>query len=225
MDHLVALVEAELAARADPDKAKGMAAYLKTDMPFYGVQKKGRTEVFRKVRAACPIANSSEYREAVLTLWARPHREEKYLAISLARGNPAFTTFDNVDLYRRLIVEGAWWDLVDDVAINCVGMVHRHERKSMEPVIESWIDDEDMWLRRTALISPIKHKDDTDYETLFDHCLRCAHEREFFIRKAIGWTLREYAKTRPDRVRSFLLQHRDRWSGLSFREAAKHLDI
>jgi 3-methyladenine DNA glycosylase AlkD len=225
MDDLVALVAAELADRADPDKASGMAAYLKTDMPFYGVQKKGRTEVLRAIRARFPITSKSEYREAVLALWAQPHREEKYLAIGIARGNSSFITLENVDIYRRLIVEGAWWDFVDDVAINCVGMVHLHERAAMEPIIESWINDEDMWLRRTALISPIKHKDETDHKTLFDHCLRCAHEKEFFIRKAIGWTLREYAKTEPDRVRSFLLEHRERWSGLSFREAAKHLDI
>lgn len=202
-----------------------MAAYLKTNMPFYGVQKKGRTEVYRRVRTEVPIRSNSEYRRAILALWDQPHREEKYLAIAVAKGNAGYVTHENIDLYRQLVVDGAWWDLVDDVAINCVGIVHRSERKLMEPVIEAWIDDENMWLRRTALISPIKHKDDTDYQTLFDHCLRRAHEKEFFIRKAIGWTLREYAKTRPDLVRSFLLEHRDRWSGLSFREAAKHLDI
>ncbi len=225
MGDLVSFAAAELSQRADAAKAGPMAAYLKTDMPFYGVQKKGRTEVLRAVKKQFPIEDNHAYREAILSLWAQPHREEKYLAIAIAKEYAAFLSHDNVDLYRRLIVEGAWWDLVDDVAIKCVGIVHRDERDKMAPVIEQWVDDEDMWLRRTSLISPIKHKADTDYETLFDHCLRRAHEKEFFIRKAIGWTLREYAKTEPDRVRNFLLEHRDRWSGLSFREAAKHLDV
>ena len=225
MDDLIAFVAGELEQRRDAEKAVGMAAYMKTDVPFYGVQKKGRTEVFRKLIKRFPVESNETYRRSVLALWAQPHREEKYLAIGLAKALPRFITFENIDLYRRLIVEGAWWDFVDDVAINCVGLVHLYQRSIMEPIIEEWIDDEFMWLRRTALISPIKHKANTDHETLFDHCLRRAHEKEFFIRKAIGWTLREYAKTEPERVRDFLLEHRDRWSGLSLREAGKHLDI
>jgi 3-methyladenine DNA glycosylase AlkD len=225
MEQLIAIAAGELAKRADADKAAGMAAYMKTDMPFYGVQKKGRTEVFRIIKREIPIGDNATYRAAIEALWEQPHREEKYLAIGLAKTHTDFLTFANIDLYRRLIVEGAWWDFVDEVAINCVGMVYLNERQRTEATIESWIDDDVMWLRRTSLIAPIKHKAATDYRMLFDHCLRRAHEKEFFIRKAIGWTLREYAKTEPERVRSFLLKHRGEWSGLSFREASKHLDI
>jgi len=225
MDDLVAFVAAELGKRADPKRAEQMAAYLKTDMPFYGVQKTGQTEVLREAKRRFPITSNDEYRGAIRALWNRPHREEKHLAISLAKRHKRHISFANVDLYRDLIVEGAWWDLVDDVAASCVGIVHLQEREAMEPVIEEWIDDDFMWLRRTSLISPLKHKDQTNYEMLFDHCLRRAHEKEFFIRKAIGWTLRQYARTEPDRVATFLLDHRDRWSGLTFREAAKHLRI
>ena len=225
MSTLTSFVAAELAARANPEKAGPMAAYLKTDMPFYGVQKQGRTEVLRELRRRFPVTSNADYRNTVAELWAQPHREEKYLAISIAKRNTRFVTAANLDLYRTLIVEGAWWDLVDDIAINCIGIAYRNEREIMAPVIEEWVDDAFMWLRRTSLLSPIKHKTETDHATLFDHCLRRADETEFFIRKAIGWTLREYAKTEPDRVRRFLLEHRDRWSGLSFREAAKHLDI
>ena len=225
MKELLTIASRELSSRADPKKAAEMAAYMKTDMPFYGVQKKGRTEVLRMMKREIPISDNSSYRAAVETLWSQPHREEKYLAIGIAKSYGDLLTIENLDLYRRLIVEGAWWDLVDEVAIHCVGIVHLIEREQAEPTIEAWIDDDIMWLRRTSLISPIKHRADTDHEMLFDHCLRRAHEKEFFIRKAIGWTLREYAKTEPERVRSFLLEHQDKWSGLSFREAAKHLDV
>jgi 3-methyladenine DNA glycosylase AlkD len=225
MDDLTTFVAAELSARADPVKAVAMAAYLKTDMPFYGVQKKGRTEVFRAIKQRLAIDDIVAYRSAIEALWAQPHREEKYLAIGVAKHFEDFLVFENMDLYRRLIVAGAWWDLVDEVAIHCVGMVYLNERERTEPTIEEWVDDQVMWLRRTSLIAPIKHKAETDHRVLFDHCLRRADEKEFFIRKAIGWTLREYAKTDPDRVGSFLLRYRDRWSGLSYREASKHLDI
>jgi 3-methyladenine DNA glycosylase AlkD len=225
MNELKTFVAAELERRSDPAKAVRMAAYMKTDMPFYGVQKKGRTEVFRMIRDRFPIGDAAAYRAAVEALWLQPHREEKYLAIDIAKHHQSFVTTDNMDLFRRLIVEGAWWDLVDDVAVNCVGMTYLRERSAVAPTIESWVDDDFMWLRRTSLISPLKHKADTDHVSLFDHCLRRAHETEFFIRKAIGWTLREYAKTEPDRVRTFLVEKRDRWSGLTFREAAKHLNV
>ena len=225
MDEFVSFVAAELTARADADKAASMAAYMKTDMPFYGVQKKGRTEVFRAMTKRFPIDDLDGYRSAIEALWIQPHREEKYLAVGIAKHYREFLTFDNFDLYRRLIVEGAWWDFVDEVAIHCVGIVYLEDRERTQPTIERWIDDDSMWLRRTSLISPIKHKAETDHEVLFDHCLRRSYEKEFFIRKAIGWTLREYAKTEPDRVRAFLLDNRDCWSGLTFREAGKHLDI
>lgn len=225
MEQLIAIAARELSTRADAEKAVGMAAYMKTDMPFYGVQKKGRTEVFRLIKRDIPIPDNSAYRAAIEALWEQPHREEKYLAIGIAKAYTKYVRIENLDLYRRLIVEGAWWDFVDEVAIHCVGIVYLNERRQIEPTIEAWIDDDIMWLRRTSLISPIKHKAETDYKMLFDHCLRRAGEKEFFIRKAIGWTLREYSKTEPQRVRRFLLEHRDQWSGLSFREAAKHLDI
>ena len=221
----VEFVAAELAALADAEKAAGMAAYMKTDMPFYGVQKRLRTPVFREMKRRYPIDDAPEYEAAVLALWGRPSREEKYLAIGIATGYREFITFDRVPLYRRLIVEGAWWDFVDDVAARCVGPVLLNEREAMAPVIDAWSEDPDMWIRRSAILAHLKHKADTDYEQLFRHCLALAPEREFFIRKAIGWSLREYAKTAPERVRDFALDHREELSGLSFREATKHLEV
>ena len=89
--------------------------------------------------------------------------------------------------------------------------------------MRAWIDDRDLWLRRTSIICQVGHKESTDEGLLFDACASRLHEGEFFIRKAIGWALREYAKTDPDAVRAFVDNHRDEMSGLSIREAAKHL--
>jgi len=91
--------------------------------------------------------------------------------------------------------------------------------------VRARIDHKNMWLRRTAIIAQIGHKADTDEGLLFDACAARLHESEFFIRKSIGWAFREYARTAPDEVRAFAVDHRDEMSGLSYREATKHLDV
>lgn len=200
-----------------------MAAYMKTDMPFYGVQKAGRTPIMGRLGREFPPADHDEYHDAVLCLWQLPHREEKYLAIGYARSFDAFIDAESMPLYEQIITEGAWWDFVDEVASHLVGRVLLKERALTEPGIRSWISGDDMWLRRTAIICQLKHKRDTDKALLDDACTANLTDREFFIRKAIGWSLREYARTDPDWVRSYVSRHRTELSALSYREATKHL--
>lgn len=221
----VRLARKRLAALANDENAVQMAAYMKTDMPFYGVKKPERVPVFRELRDAFPPADDEAYAALVDALSAEPQREAKYLAIQLAVQHKRFITMTHVPLYERLVVEGAWWDLVDDVAIRLVGTVFLRERDAAQPLLDAYVDHDDMWLRRTAIIAQIKHKADTDEDWLFDVCRRRGHETEFFIRKAIGWALREHAKSRPDAVVRFLRAHRDGLSNLSVREASKHLAL
>ena len=202
-----------------------MAAYMKTDQPFYGVQKAGRTLIYGEMIERFPPRDRAEYKEAVLALWGQPHREQQYLALDYAKAFPQYVTLSSVPLYRRLIVDGAWWDLVDDIAVKLVGSVLFSQRKRTTPKVRAWIDHKNLWLRRTAIIAQIGHKADTDETLLFDACAARFHESDFFIRKAIGWALREYAKAKPDEVRAFAVDNRDDMSGLSFREATMHLDL
>ena len=177
------------------------------------------------MRDVYPVNTVDEYRSAIAELWGLPHHEERYLALAVASSYREFVRFRQLDVYRRLIVEGAWWDYVDEVAIRCVGGVLLVDRGEMSPVVDAWASDDDLWIRRSALLAHIKHKERTDVDQLFRHCLQLAPETEFFIRKAIGWALREYAKTDPDAVRTFVLDHEDALSRLSFVEASKHLDL
>lgn len=225
MVDIVSFTQAELRSRADPVQARPMQAYMKTDMPFYGVTSPLRRQISRELKARFRPQDGAEYRENVLALWALPHREEKYLAIGYATDFKSHIVFEHIDLFRRLVVEGAWWDFVDAIASHLVGRVVLNDRERMRPFLEQWIDDDDLWLRRTALLCHLGHKGETDWAMLFDFCLRRAGETEFFIRKAIGWALREYSRVEPDRVRQFLADHRPELSGLSYREAAKHLSI
>lgn len=208
---------------ADPERAAPMAAYMKTSMPFYGVASPLRRPIARELKLQFPPGSPDGYRTNVLLLWALPHREEKYLAIGYALSFKKLITFEQIGLYHQLVTEGAWWDFVDVIASDLVGRVVLDDRARMRSILEEWIDGEDMWLRRTALLCQIRHKQATDEAMLFDFCRRRAHEKEFFIRKAIGWALREYARVNPEAVRQFLRVNEAGLSGLSRREAAKHL--
>ena len=200
-----------------------MARYMRTGQPFHGVQKPGRVEVLRAVRGRFLLPDAATYEAAVLALWQQPHREEQYLAIAVARAWREFVVTDRLPLYRRLIVEGAWWDLVDEIAIHLVGATLAADPASVTPVVLAWGGDEDLWVRRSALICQVGRRGAADEELLFRLCRDRAHERDFFIRKAIGWALRDHARRAPGAVRAFLRAHRAELSPLSFREAAKHL--
>jgi 3-methyladenine DNA glycosylase AlkD len=219
---LADFVSVRLAALADPARAIPMAAYMRTTQPFYGVAKPQVLAVEREVRRLFPCPDQRTYEQNVLALWRLPHREEKYLAIGYAR-QPRFLIPASVPLFERMIREGAWWDLVDETASYLVGGAVASDRRKMEPQMERWLLDTDLWIRRSALLCHLRHKQATNQEMLFRACLALAGEKEFFIRKAIGWALRELSKSAPDAVAGFLVANRDRLSGLSLREGAKHL--
>ena len=162
---MIEAIRRELSARADPAKAREMRAYMKSEMPFLGVQKPGRREVARIVFAAHPLDGFEAWRDTVLRLWREAtYREERYLAIALARDRRyrAHRTTAALPMYEELIVTGAWWDFVDEVAIRLVGEL------DIASVLREWASDQDMWKRRTAIIAQIARKDGTDARLLLD---------------------------------------------------------
>jgi 3-methyladenine DNA glycosylase AlkD len=216
---MIEALRSELAARANPAKAPDMQAYMKSEMPFLGVQKPARTEIARTVFAAYPLDGFEAWRDTVLRLWREAtYREERYLAIALARDQryAEHRTMAALPLYEDLIVTGAWWDLVDEVAIRLVGEL------DVATFLRGWAVDEDMWKRRTAIIAQVGRRRGTDAALLFDCIEPNRADREFFIRKAIGWALREYAKVDPDGVERYCATHE--LSPLSRREALRNLD-
>lgn len=220
---LASYVSGELKRLGDPDKAVQMAAYMKTSMPFYGVQKPERIPIIRHIKRTFKPIGLKQYKENVLCLWRMPHREEKYIAINYSESFPQFVSQESISLYERLIREGAWWDFVDAISINLVGEAYLKELDSMRPLMEKWSKDKDMWIRRASVISHLHHKKETDHEFLFCLCERLAHEKEFFIQKGIGWALREYSKTNPKAVKKFIKEKKGILAPLSYREAAKHI--
>ncbi len=223
MRKLTAAVRRALREAADPAKAEPMGAYMKNRGQFLGVQKPGRAVIIRMLRRDFAPADRRQWLAGVEALWAQPYREEQYLAIEYAALWPEYCTARSARLYERLAREGAWWDLVDLVMGALVSPTMLAHRQAMRQHTDRWIEDPDFWVRRLALLSQIKHKAETDEKQLFAYCLRQCDEREFFIRKAIGWALRDYSWTNPEAVRPFLDRHGHRFSGLTVREASKHL--
>jgi len=220
---MIEAIRAELAARANPAKAEGMRAYMKSAMPFLGVQKPGREEVARAVFAAPPLEGFDEWRDTVLRIWREAtYREERYLAIRLARDRRyrEHRTLAALPLYEELIVTGAWWDFVDEVAVRLLGELLGDDT-APAPVLRRWATSEDMWKRRAAIICQVPRKRDTDLALLYDCIEPNRQDRQFFIRKGIGWALRAYAWVDPDEIVRYCETHE--LSPLSRREALKNV--
>lgn len=218
------IIREELALRKDPVKAPLMQAYAKSPLPFYGVQSAGQTEVWRIVHAMYPTLDWETYTETVKRVWFEArHHEEKYLALRILNGYPKHRISKAIELYE-LLLESCWnWDLVDGIAGGSVGRLLLKD-KSLESYLIKWAGSENFWMRRSAIIGQLKLKRQTNTALLFGFCEQMAHEKEFFIRKAIGWALREYAKTDPMAVKQFVEKMGEKLSGLSRREAMKHLN-
>ncbi|HEY9678763.1 MAG TPA: DNA alkylation repair protein [Drouetiella sp.] len=214
----------EYEALADPVNAVPMAAYMKTEMPFYGIPKPLRVPTYRRFKKEFAPANIAEYQDCISTLWGLSHREEKYAALEYAQMFDQYITSESLPLYERMVREGQWWDFVDTLAIALVGRVLYKERAKTKKVLDKWIRDDDMWIRRTAILAQNRHKAEADEQMLFGYCLKCAHEKEFFIRKAIGWALREYSYAAPMAVKRFVKENENVLSPLSVKEGVKQIN-
>ncbi len=220
---VVIYVRAELEAIADPANIAPMQRYMKTQMPFFGVKSPGVKGVIRTLRQRFKPSCRAEYETWIQALWAEDEREMKYLAMKMTRAWRGYVDVASLPLFEMLIRDGGWWDFVDEVASHLIGTCLRQSPEVMWPLMDRWIDDDNFWIRRTAIICQLRSKEATDSERLFRYCSERAHEKEFFIRKAIGWALRQYSRTDPEAVRAYLAQMGDKLSGLSRREGGRLL--
>jgi 3-methyladenine DNA glycosylase AlkD len=214
---LVEAIRAGLAERADPVKAPEMQRYMKSALPFRGVQKPGRVQLARAVFV--PLERD-EWEATVRTLWHEARfREERYLALALLKDRRyrEYRDLDALPLYEELISGGAWWDFVDEVATGPLGAL----LPDVAPVLREWSVDPDLWKRRAAIIAQVTRRADTDFALMTDCIEPNRGDREFFIRKAIGWALRSYARVDPEAVVAYCDTHE--LAPLSRREALKNI--
>ena len=212
--------------KANAEEAPGMQAYMKSEMPFLGVRSPALKAVCRQVFAAHPIGTRSRWIGTVLAIWRRAdYREERYAAVKFAE-YPAygeFQTLDALPCYEEMIVDGAWWDYIDAIAPRLVGGLLMRYPEDMRDVMLEWAHSPDIWKRRTSIICQLKFKDATDFH-LLQACIEPSIDhREFFLRKAIAWALREYAKTDPNAVIAYIRENADRLSKFSKKQAVRLL--
>lgn len=223
---LAAAVRKALRERADPAKAGPMQAYMKSAMPYRGVQTPALRRACREVIAEHELDSYEAWRDTVLLLWrSAKYREERYAALALARAKryAPFRTPAALPLFEEIVVDGAWWDFVDDVASHHLGEMLRRYPGSMKRSMRTWSRSPDLWKRRSSILCQLGFKEDTDLELLYA-CIEPSLDREeFFLRKAIGWALRTYAWTDPEEVIRYVRAHRRRLSKLSKREALKNV--
>lgn len=223
---LVTAIRRELAAHGDPARAADQQRYMKSAMPYHGLAAPELRRVLRPHLASWVPADRASWEATAALLWdGADHREQRYAAIALLRHRRARDWLDPdvAPLARHLVVTGAWWDVVDEVAAHVVAPALAAHPVVLTPTMRSWARDHDPWVRRAAVLSQLGRKDATDVDLLADVVEVNADDRSFWLRKAIGWALREYARTDPGWVRDRVDAWGERLSGLSRREALKHL--
>ncbi len=224
---LVRDIRQALADNANPGKAEGMRAYMKSEMPFRGVQKPARRKLVNAFLRTDPLAEKPAWQDFILELWRNAgYREERYVALDIA-GAPkylAFRTPDILPMLEEFVVTGAWWDYVDEVATHRLRELLERYPTDLTPAMRSWSLDDNMWKRRSSIICQINRKDETDLSLLFDCIDPNLSHPDFFIRKGIGWALRSLAWTDLPTVEDYVTRNSDRISKLSAREALKNAD-
>jgi 3-methyladenine DNA glycosylase AlkD len=224
---LIAAIHAALATHSDPVRAAGQQRYMKSAIPYLGLTSPLLKRTLRPILGdpAYRLDSRERWEATVRGLWdGATHREHWYAALALAghRHYRAWRDLDVLGLYRHLILTGQWWDVVDEIATHRLREVLDDHPVAMSTTLRQWAIDDNLWVRRSAMLSQVGRRDRTDPRLLADTITPNIEGRDFFSRKAIGWALRDYARTEPDWVRAFVAAHPD-LSGLSRREALKHL--
>ena len=227
MPALLETLRLELRGVADPARAGQMQAYMKSEMPYHGVPAPVARAIFRRVLAEHPITTAAAWQRDVLALWRRAeYREERYGAMALTADRRAkpFQEMRALPMYEEMITSGAWWDYVDEIASHRLGLLLRTQPSEMKREMLRWSKDANMWKRRSSILCQLRFKEDTDTRLLYACIAPSIGEKEFFLRKAIGWALRQYAWTAPEEVARYVKEHEAELSGLSKREALKNFE-
>jgi 3-methyladenine DNA glycosylase AlkD len=216
-------IETALRAQADPEHAVPMRAYMLNQFEFLGIRAGPRRDALKGLPKF--TGSPEELLALVEALWRLPEREFRYAAVDLLAKHHKRLDLAALPRMGQWVQTDAWWDTVDGLAGVVGDIVLRAKSRDADAqsVMDAWLVHPHLWVRRVAMLHQLGWRENTDQKRLFRYALTLAGETDFFIRKAIGWALRDHARTQPDAVRQFLSQHAEQLSGLTRREAGKHL--
>jgi 3-methyladenine DNA glycosylase AlkD len=220
---MAAQIESALRAVGTPDRAEGEKAYLKSDLTFFGTTVwQIRTAVKDATRGTA--LDHDQLVELVEVLWSEPIHERRMAAVMLLDLHPKLLSAADLPLVERLIRESHTWAYVDALAGDVVGSLLTADR-DVEATLDRWATDPDFWVRRSSLLAELgRLRAGADLAPLLRRADAMLDEKEFFIRKAIGWVLREVGKKRPGDVSDWIAPRTHRASGVTMREAVRYLE-
>lgn len=215
---LIDRLKATYEANRDEELAAPMRAYMREQFPFLGIKRDTRDELDRAILEGEPAPTEAALARVARACWKLPEREYQYFAQKYLRKHAKVMSASFLDVAEELITHKSWWDTVDDLAQHVVGtLVMRHP--ALKKQLDVWARSENLWLARTAILHQNRYKAATDEKRLFAYCRARADETDFFMRKAIGWALREYSATNPKAVKAFVAA--TKLSPLSAKEALR----
>jgi 3-methyladenine DNA glycosylase AlkD len=212
-----------LEAHANPEYAIKMADYMKNKFSFLGINAPIRRELIKEVNADFKQLSKKEKMTVLDQLWSLPHREYHMTFLDLSAHLKKNLTIDDIGWLESKITSHSWWDSVDFIAPHLLGHILLKHPDLQKDFAYKWMETDHLWLNRTAIIFQLKYKGKTNEELLSDMILAKCDSKEFFIKKAGGWALREYSKTNPQWVSNFLNNYKDVLSPLTQKEGGRRL--
>lgn len=220
MDEYLQPLINKLNSAANAKRASWAEKYLKNQYKFFGIDSPSKKKILKEFIEEYGLPDIDRLEELMMILWQKEEREYQYFAIEILDRMAENLRSDDILWIERLIIQKSWWDTVDAISTWICAKYFRLHPDKIPVVTKSWMDSGNIWLQRSVLLFQLKYKKETDTELLAKSIIRLANHKEFFIRKAIGWALREYSKTNKAWVREFV--NKNNLSPLSYREATKY---
>ena len=211
------------ANEANQDRADAMSAYMKNKFVFFGIPAPKRKEIVLTELKNLKLKDANELHTLLLDLWEKPEREWQYTAMLVAERYKKLWNHDSIRVFEDMLVNASWWDTVDTLSAHCVGPFFQNNPELKKTYLYKWENSNNMWLKRVCIIHQLTYKQKTDTDYLEKIIFMNQESKEFFIQKAIGWALRQYAKVNPIWVNCFVASNT--LKPLSSREALKNIKL